>query len=154
MKVLTASRAYPISVGRAFDLVLPMPLPVLFARRYGPVPPVVATEQVGTWGVVGQQRRVILQGPGAMLETLTEIDRPHRFSYVLEELTGPLALLVHHARGSWAFTSAGTGTRITWSWEVTPRGAVGRAAMPAFGRWWAGYADRALATLERHLVES
>ncbi len=51
------------------------------------------------------------------------------------------------ANGLWSFEAAGTGTRISWAWELTPTGA-GRPAMPDFGAMWRGYARQALEEIE------
>ena len=48
----------------------------------------------------------------------------------------------------------GTGTRITWSWVVHPKSALGRFAMPTFARLWRGYAARGLQRIEELLVTS
>ena len=149
---LTASRTYPMAVADAFDAVLPMPLPELFCHWFGPIPPIRAVRQDGVWATPGQERVVELTGSGSMTETLLAVERPTRFAYRLTGIKGPLAPLVEQVAGEWAFAPAGTGARITWSWQVTPRGAVGRAAMPVFGWLWRGYARRALAEIDARLV--
>lgn len=149
---LEVSRTYPMAVADAFDAVLPMPLPDIFCHWFGPLPPIRATRQSGVWGTPGQERTVELAGPGTMTETLTDVERPARFAYRLTDIKGPLGGLVDGVDGRWAFSPAGSGVRITWSWSVTPRGALGRAAMPVFGWLWRGYARRALAELEARLV--
>jgi hypothetical protein len=149
---LAVSRTYPLGVGDAFDAVLPMPLPDLFCHWFGPLPPIRATRQSGVWSTAGQERVVELTGPGSMTETLTEVERPTHFAYRLTAIKGPLGALVDSVDGRWTFAPAGTGVRITWSWRVAPRGALGRASMPLFARLWRGYARRALAELEVRLV--
>ena len=89
------SREIPIDVQKAFDGTLPMPLPTLFARRYGPIPPInKVLDQTGDWDAVGQTRTVKLTGGGSMREELTHVDPPHAFGYVLSQIKGPLSPLV------------------------------------------------------------
>ena len=54
--------------------------------------------------------------------------------------------------GLYAFEKAGTGTRVTWSWVLHPKGRIGAAGLPIFARMWRGYARQALEQLERSLV--
>ena len=148
---LTASRVVDGDVDRAFSRVLPMPLERLFVRWYGPIPPIRLTEGPLPWQTPGQQRRVELVGPGWMRETLTEVEPPHQFSYRLDNIRGPMKGLIASVDGRWAFAPSGAGTTVTWSWSVTPRAAT-RWLLPVFGRFWQGYADRALRRLDELLV--
>ena len=150
---LACSRTYPVTVERAFDLTLPTPLPALFSRRYAAMPPIrEVRDQEGEWGTVGQTRTIVLGDGGTLRETLTEVDRPRTFAYRLADITGPMKPLVSGVEGRWTFEQAGTGVRITWAWTVHPRGRLGRAAMPVFGRMWRPYARVALERLEGVLV--
>jgi hypothetical protein len=128
--------------------VLSEPLEQVFTRRFGPIPAIRRTDQQGEWGTVGQQRTIDFTDPGSVRERLTVVERPRRFGYTLSDVVGPMKLLITEVGGLWSFEPAGTGTRITWSWTVHPAGAVGRLAMPLFGRLWQGYARRSLAHLE------
>ncbi|MGZ4450157.1 MAG: SRPBCC family protein, partial [Nocardioides sp.] len=65
------TRTLPVPVERAFDGVLPLPLPQLFRRRYLAIPPIVRVEQDGEWGTVGQRRTIHTSDGGSMVETLT-----------------------------------------------------------------------------------
>jgi hypothetical protein len=151
---LTSSRTVPVAVDRAFDVVLVEPLPRLFHRRYAAVAPVKEVrDQTGTpWGTVGQSRRIVLSDGGAMTERLTVVERPTVFGYRIDELKGPLRLMVSSVTGEWRFEPAGTGTRITWTWDLTPASGPGRYALPAFARMWRGYARQALEEIEKTLV--
>lgn len=92
-----------------------MPLPTLFPRWYGPIPPIKAIrDQAGDWANVGETRTIVLGGGGTMREELTAVDAPNLFGYVISEVTGPLALLVDHIDGSWIFSPHDTGTTVTW----------------------------------------
>jgi len=151
---MSLSRTFPVPVTEAFDRLLPMPLSDLFIAWYGPIPPVRATVQEGAWGSPGQQRLVVFTGPGSVQESLVQVDRPCGFSYELGQPTGPLAVLISRVNGSWTFAPAGTGVRITWSWDAEPRSRTARALMPVFARLWRGYARGALARLEGLLLDT
>jgi hypothetical protein len=151
---LEHSRTFPVSVQTAYDVVLPTPLTDIFSRRYGVIAPITQVDgQDGRWGTaVGQTRTIRLSDGGTMLETLTLVDRPHRFGYTISNITGMMKPLVATAAGTWSFEPAGTGVRITWAWEVTPTARLGRAAMPLFRRLWAGYARQGMDQIEQILV--
>ncbi|HRD13900.1 MAG TPA: SRPBCC family protein, partial [Mycobacterium sp.] len=147
------SRAIPISPDEAFAKTMPMPLPELFARWYGPIPPIKAVRgQVGEWAGVGQTRTIALVGGGGMRETLTSVDAPRSFGYTLSDVRGAMAPLIDHVEGQWLFTPHGTGTLVTWRWTLHPRSALSAPALPVFARIWRGYARQALETLSGHLV--
>lgn len=149
---LSSSRAVPVPLEEAFDRVLPLPLPDLFRRRFLAIPAIRGTSPSGVWDSPGQTRTIELADGGSMLETLTLVDRPRAFGYTLAGFRGPMKALIASAQGEWGFEPAGTGTRITWSWDVAPTTA-GRLVMPAFGAMWQGYARQALEELERLLVD-
>ena len=150
--VLSESRAVPVPLEDAFDRVLVHPLPDLIHRRRLAIPPIKEVrDQAGEWGTVGQTRTIALADGGTMRETLTSVERPHSFAYTIGEVRGPMKPLVAAADGTWAFAAAGTGTRVTWTWVLTPT-TVGRLAMPAFGAMWHGYARQALEEVERILL--
>lgn len=147
------SRAIPVDVDTAFRRTLPMPLPELFSRWYGPIAPVKAVrEQTGEWSSVGQTRTVLQVGGGSMREELTVVDAPDLFGYTLSGLTGPLAPLVDHIEGQWLFAPVGTGTKVTWRWSVHPTSAAASLAMPAFAALWRGYARQGLEQLSADLL--
>lgn len=150
---LEASRAVPVAPEKALALVLPAPLPKIFGRRYAAIGPIAEVrDQAGAWDTAGQTRTIVLADGATMQETLTAIDAPSSFSYEITPLSGPLKLLVGHVAGRWSFSPAGTGTRITWSWDVTPASSAASFAMPVFGWMWKGYARQSLEDLEELLV--
>ncbi|MET1058073.1 MAG: SRPBCC family protein [Nocardioides sp.] len=150
---LSASRAYPVPLEQAFDAVLPMPLPDLFRHRYGPLPPIKAvTGFTDPWSEVGQARTIHLADGGTMVEELTAVDRPVRFAYRISDIAGAMKPLVGGIDGAWSFEAVGTGTRVTWSWDVYPASTVSGYLMPVFGRLWGGYARQALENLEDLLL--
>jgi hypothetical protein len=141
--VTSYSRSFTASVEDAFDKVLPTPLPELFTRRYGPIPPIKSVEgQVGVWGTVGQTRTIRLADGGSMREELTRVDRPNAFGYTITNVTGPMKPLVSQVHGLWSFESDGSGTRITWQWTIFPKSRLVAPIMPIFARLWRKYADR------------
>ena len=148
------SRSYPVSVARAFDEVLVLPLPGLFSRRYAALPSIREVRgQDGAWGTIGQTRTIVLADRSTMRETLTSLDRPSSFGYRIDQLHGPLRPLAASVEGRWTFEESGTGVRITWAWSVRPASAATALLMPAFGRMWQGYARQALEEIERLLVD-
>jgi Polyketide cyclase / dehydrase and lipid transport len=147
------SHVLPVDVQEAFDGTLPMPLPTLFRRWYGPIPPIKAVrDQTGDWDAIGQTRIVMLTGGGRMREELTRLDRPHAFGYILSDIRGPLAPLVSKVDGVWLFEPNGNGTKVTWRWTIHPRARFAAPALPVFARLWRGYARRSLNELERLLT--
>ncbi|HEY0950485.1 SRPBCC family protein [Nocardioides sp.] len=150
---LEHSRTFPVDVERAFDVLLPTPLPELFTRRYAAIPAIrEVRDQQGPWGTVGQTRTIVLADGGTLRETLTSVDRPRAFGYRITDPTGPMKPLVTEVEGAWRFDPAGTGVRISWAWTVHPRGVPGRLVMPVFARMWQGYARRAMQQIEWLLV--
>ena len=147
------SRAIPVDVGTAFARTLPVSLPSIFGRWYGPIGPVKAIrDQTGDWSTVGQTRTVVQVGGSSMHEELTVVDAPNVFRYRLSRVTGPLAALVDHIDGEWLFTPTGTGTTVTWRWTVHPKSTAAGLAMPAFAVLWRGFARQGLEQLSGELL--
>jgi hypothetical protein len=150
---LEQSRAFPVSLDRAWQVVLPAPLEQIFSRRYGALPPVTGVrDQDGDWGRVGQTRTIRLADGGSMREELTVVTPGQEFGYTITEVTGPMKALVASAEGRWVFTEVGTGVRVSWSWTVHPLNSFAELAMPLFGWLWRGYARRALEQVETLLL--
>jgi hypothetical protein len=146
--VVDESRVIPVSAEEAFHRTLPAPLPDLFKRWHGPIPPVRdVRDQTGAWDGAGQTRTVRLAGGATMREELTSVDPPRSFGYRLTKIRGPMALLVDHVAGEWIFASAADGTEITWRWDIYPKSPLTSWALPLFGRIWKGYARKALRDL-------
>lgn len=151
--VMEQSRAIPVDVDTAFKGTLPMPLPSLFSRWYGPIAPIkTVRDQTGDWSTAGQTRTVVQVGGGTMREALTVVDPPRVFGYTLTDITGALAPLVDHIDGQWLFAPVPTGTLVTWQWSVQPRSAASALVMPAFAVLWRGFAKQSLERLCRELV--
>lgn len=151
--VVERSQSIPVAVENAFAGTLPIPLPVVFRRWYGPIPPIKQVrDQSGDWDTVGRTRTVVLAGGGSAHEELISLDPPHSFGYTLTQITGPLAPLVRLVEGQWLFTDNGTGTEVTWRWTIHPRSALAAPVLPVLARLWRGYARRALAELSAQLT--
>lgn len=150
---LEKSRAIPVDVEVAYRGTLSLPLPTLFRRWYGPIPPIAATrDQTGGWNAAGDTRTVALTGGGTMHEELTNVDPPRSFEYTLSRITGLLSPMVQHIDGQFRFEPVGTGTRVTWRWVLHPRSALAAPVLPVFGRLWRGYARQALEVLSEELL--
>src|SRR6478752_1259398 len=122
---LSESRTYPVPVERAFDLLLPTPLPELFSKRYAALPPIrEVRDQDGEWGTVGQTRTIVLADRGTMRETLTSVDRPGSFTYTISVISGPMTRLATSVEGRWSLDTAGRGVRVTWAWTLEPTSAA------------------------------
>ena len=151
--VVEQSRAIPVTSEAAFNGTVPMPLPTLFRRRYGPIPPIRAVvDQAGDWDAVGKSRTIVLTGGGSMREQLTSYDPPRSFGYTLSDVKGPMAPMVARVEGLWSFEPVGTGTRVTWRWTIYPRSAFTARVLPVFARLWLGYARQSLEELSNQLV--
>jgi hypothetical protein len=148
------SRTVPVPLEEAYDRTIAVPLPDIFGHRHLAMPPVVRVEgQDGEWGrEIGQTRTIHTSDRGSLHETLRELDRPHRFGYLIDQVHGPMRPLVHHLDGLWAFEAAGAGTTITWSWELTPTSSLTAPLVGLVGRMWRGYAAKALVALEAILT--
>lgn len=135
---------------QAFDRLIAAPLTEIFSRRYAAFPPIRhVADQPSDWGSVGQARTIVLADSGGrMRETLTSVDRPHGFAYVLDDLHGPLRPLLSTIDGEWSITPEGTGARIRWAWTLHATRSPARLTLSVIGRMWQGYADRALAQVE------
>ncbi|GAA5156416.1 SRPBCC family protein [Nocardioides marinquilinus] len=155
MTFLEHSRTFPATVEDAYGRVLTVPLEHVFGHRHLAIPAVVSAEPddaLEAWGErVGQRRTLQFSDGGRAVETLTSLDPPRGFGYRLAELHGPMKLLIGRVDGAWRFEPAGTGVRITWSWDVAPT-APGRLAMLGFGPVWQGAARKAFDEIERLLV--
>ena len=151
---VSESRTVAVPVEEAYDRTLTVPLPDIFGHRHLAMPPVVRVEaQDGEWGrLVGQTRTICTSDGGSLLETMRVLDRPHRFGYRVDRVRGPMRPLVRHLDGAWSFEPSGSGTTITWSWEITPTSPLTTPLVALVGRMWHGYARQALAELEAILV--
>lgn len=149
------SRTIDAPVEAVFEAALSLPLPQLYSRRYGPMPPIVEVrDQQGAWTSPGQTRVFVLADRGTMGEEMLSIDRPHQFSNRLTVLSGPFRPIVATVEESWTFRSTrpGNRTEATWEWNLFPRSAIARALLPVVGRLWLGYAGGVLEQLSTEVL--
>ena len=129
--VVEQSRSIPVSPEQAFTRTLPMSLPTMFRRWYGPIPPIKGVrDQTGDWQQAGQTRTIALAGGGTMQEILTVVDAPRSFGYTISGITGPMAPLIEHIEGAWIFAPHGTGTKVTWRWTLHRKSALTAPILP------------------------
>ena len=149
-----ASRLVAVEPTVAFDRLIAARLPEVFSRRFAAFPAVreVIDDDPDGWGTVGHVRTIVLADGGHLRETLTAVDRPHSYSYVLDDIGGSLRPFVSTVDGTWSVTPEGTGARIGWAWTLHPKTSPARLTMNVIGRMWKGYADRALTELETILM--
>lgn len=149
------SRSLPVTPEQAFRKIIEMDVPTMFRRRYGPIPPIVGVsgQDADDWrGTVGQTRVLELGAWGSIRETVFSVDEPHAWVYRISDFTGPLAALLTTIEAAFLFAPAGTGTRITWKYNMIPRSRLAASALPAFGWFWRGYARQMLEELSNWLV--
>jgi hypothetical protein len=147
----TVSRNVEVPVQQLFDPIVAEDVLPKVLHRYGPVPGVRGTRELtGPWTAPGSRRTVVLDDGSTATETLVVFDRPHRFEYRVEALTGPLGRLVGHAEGRWTFEETAGGSSFTWTYSFVPaRGIFAPVLAPFVRLAWAGYmrrcADRCVA---------
>jgi hypothetical protein len=135
------SRVIDAPIDTVFEAVLSLPLPQLYRRRYGPMPPIVEVrDQQGAWDSPGQTRVFVTADGGSMREEMLSIHRPRQFSNRLTVLTGPFKPVVSTVEESWTFRDVGAATEATWEWSLYPRSAGARLLLPLIARLWRGYA--------------
>ncbi len=142
-----------VDAARAFDALLATPRQSIFARGFAAFPPVDdVRDQQGDWDTVGQSRTLLLGDGGSVQETLTSVDRPHSFGYVLDDIHGRLRPFVTSIDGVWSVAQEDGGSRISWAWTMHPAAPPARLTMTVIGRLWQGYADLALKRVEAMLT--
>jgi Polyketide cyclase / dehydrase and lipid transport len=148
-----ASRLIAVEPTFAFDRLIAARLPEVFSRGYAAFPAIrEIADEPDQWGTAGQTRTILLADGGRVRETLTSVDRPHSYAYVLDEIHGRLRPFVRTVEGVWSVTPEGTGARVGCVWTLHPKTSPARLTMNVIGRMWKGYADRALVELESILM--
>jgi hypothetical protein len=148
-----ASRLLAVEPTMAFDRLIAARLPEVFSRGYAAFPAIrEVTDEPDDWGTVGQSRNILLADGGRVRETLTSVERPDSYAYVLDEIQGRLRPFVRSVDGVWTVTPEGTGARIGWTWTLHANRSPARLTTNVIGRMWKGYADRALIELETILM--
>jgi hypothetical protein len=148
-----ASRLVSVDPEVAFARLMGVRLQDVFVRRYAAFPSVAdVTDAPDEWGTVGQRRTIVLADGGRLRETLTSVDPPHGFSYVLDQIEGPLGYFVHTVDGGWTIAPEDGAARIGWAWTFHPKASPARLTTSVLARMWKGYAERALLELETILT--
>jgi hypothetical protein len=149
-----ASRVVAVEPTLACDRLIVAPLPQVFARRFAAFPPVrEVVDEPEEWGTVGQTRTIVLADGGRLSETLVSVDRPHGYTYLIDDIHGRLRPFVRSIDGAWSVTPDSAGARIGWTWTLYPAAPPARLTMNVIAQMWKGYAERALAELETLLVK-
>lgn len=142
---VTVEQSCPAPPARAFEVIAPIDLPLIFTG-WGPLPGVRAVhDQTGPWDAAGRTRTVELTDSSTATERITEYTPPHSFAYELTGCTGLLARLVTHVRGEWTFTPDGRGTVIRWTYAFHPRRGRNLVVRWALVPLWRRYARATLA---------
>jgi len=137
----------PVEV--VFDTFMPIELTDIMTG-YGPLPAVSAVENpTGPWDSVGTERTIRLADGSSMLEVLTDVQRPHGFSYTLSEMTSVLRFLVIRFHGSWHFepvtaSDGSTPIKATWRYSFDVRSRFTRPiSWLILNLFWRPYMKRA-----------
>lgn len=137
----------------AFDAVLGADLTEVFDGWQGLIPPVrEVRDEPERWDTPGQRRTIVTADRGTLCEELLEVDRPRRFRYRIDELTGPLRPVISEIHGTWEFVPQAGGVHVVWTWEVQPTNRAASLSLALVGRLWQGYARRALDRIEARLA--
>lgn len=132
--VVEQSQVVPVAPDAAFHGTLPIPLPEIFGRWYGPIPPIKEVrDQTGDWDTAGRSRTIVLAGGGSAREDLTSVDAPRSFGYRLTRIRGPMALLVDSVTGEWTFTPRTAVPRSPGAGPFTPNRRSPRPACRSSG---------------------
>lgn len=137
----TVARDSPTPVDHLFDVVVAEDVLPKVLHRWGPVPAVTGTQNLtGPWDTPGSSRTVELEDGSTARETVLAWNRPHTFSYRVDQFTSALAGLVDHAVGSWRFESTADGSRLTWTYTFKTASTLAGAPLQLFVRTaWARY---------------
>jgi hypothetical protein len=152
-----ASRVVAVPPALAFERLMAAPQQEVFARRYAAFPAVrEVVDAPDAWDTPGQSRTIVLADGGSLHLTITAVDPPHGFTYLLDDIRGTLRPFARSIDGAWTVAPEVDGSRIGWSWTLHPKShskaSPARLTMTGLGRMWKGYAERALAELEKILT--
>jgi len=141
------------SPARAFAVIVPAPVALVF-EKWGPFPATrAARDQTGAWDGAGQSRTLELGDGTTLKEVIVEYDEGHSFAYEATEFTNILGRLIHGVRGDWTFIEDGPGTIVRWTWEFKPRAfcfiPVRLLLVPLFRNYMQRAANNAAALADR-----
>jgi hypothetical protein len=144
------SRSMPLGIEDVFDRIRDASLPEIFSRRHMMLPPITEVRgQPEPWGSVGQSRTIVTSDGGSLREELTCFERPTLVQYRITDIRGPMKPLVRQIEGVWRFSPDSDGTRVTWGWTLHPTSIVMKPTVALIGKFWVGYAEKALAEAEK-----
>jgi hypothetical protein len=140
----TVERYAAVPVERLFDVVVAEDVLPHVLPRWGPVPAVIETSGLtGPWDTPGSSRTVLLGDGNRARETVLEWERPVRFRYRVDAVTGTFGRLFDHAVGEWAFGPEAAGSRFRWTYSFHVRGRPGAMLVRAVATTaWAGYMNQ------------
>ncbi|MGC1469378.1 MAG: SRPBCC family protein [Sphingorhabdus sp.] len=109
-------------ITEVFDHVMNVDLTRIF-------PSLASTSMPTGFHTVGQQRTNILRNGTQLTETLTIVERPHRFGYRMFDFSSPtLSDNLSHIEGGWVFVDNGNGTTsIEWIYAFVPKSPSSRS---------------------------
>ncbi len=123
--------------------------PVRIVRAQGLLPGVRAVSgQRDAWSAEGQMRVLTLTDGATAEETLLALE-PGGYRYRIAGFTGPFARLASHAEARFEAAPRGEGTRLSWTYEFHPKGAVSAAILSFLvDGWWNAFMEAALTRLK------
>ena len=143
--VVEQSRAIPVGQEAAFSGTVPIPLPTLFHRWYGPIPPIKEVrDQTGDWDAVGQTRTVVLTGGGSMREQLTSYDVAEFVRLHAVRRQGPARAARRPRRGPVGVRARRHRHQGDVALDDSPESSLAAPILPVFGKLWLGYARQSL----------
>ncbi len=153
MTHLSYSRTYATTPESAYDSLIHVSLPDVLGHR-SLVIPGIREVRVGPTGWA----RSVTSGPSSSTtgrpraKSWSWRKPPHQFGYRITELHGSAGPSGGIHRRPRLFVAEGSGTTITWSWNLHPRGLQGRVAMLTFGPMWRRWAVEPASTALENLL--
>jgi len=139
-----AERHLQVAVERVFDVVVAEDVLPKVLHRWGPIPAVTGTRNLtGPWDTPGSERTVLLADGNTAHEQVLVWERPRRFEYRVDRLTGMFGRLVEHATGTWVFSGTEYGSSFRWTYSFEPRGRAAAILLDVIVRTaWARYMEQ------------
>jgi hypothetical protein len=141
----TVFRTAQVEVERLFDVVVAEDVLPHVLHRWGPIPGVTGTRDLtGPWNRPGSERTVLLSDGNTARERVLVWERPTRFEYQVDHLSGLFGRLFDHAVGSWTFAATGAGkSRLRWTYTFHVPGVAAAGVMQLVARTaWARYMEQ------------
>jgi hypothetical protein len=146
---VTVQTRASVSPARAFDVIVPIDLSLIFTG-WGPFPAVRGVKnQTGAWDHAGASRNPDLSDGSTVNETLTEYTPGDSFAYELIDFTNVLGRITHGVRGELTFTPDHGGTVIRWTYEFKPKRGRSLLLRLALAPLWRRYMRAAVEALAK-----